>query len=339
VAVPHTPAETSDPRPGSGIAVPGCTGATDWLARLAGGRKRARASPIEKRAFFTNRSLGLLLIAPQLLLIFTFFYWPAGEALYWAFTLERPWGGGNEWVGLGNFAAMVGDPVYWNSIWRSGVFALASTGLGMAIALMLALLTDRELRGYRIYRTVLVWPYAIAAPALGMAFRFILAPEAGFMAFVNNRWPGLWNPALDGVDAMIAIVVAFAWKNVGYSFIFFLAALQAIPRALIEAAAMDGAGVLRRMRDIQLPLLAPTLFFLVVINLTDSFTDSFGIVDIMTQGGPARATELMVYKIYFDGFKGLDYSGAAAQSIVLMLIVMVLTFAQFRFVERRIHYK
>lgn len=295
--------------------------------------------PTEKRAFFTNRTLGWILIAPQLLLIFTFFYWPAGEALYWAFTLERPWGGGNEWVGFGNFAAMLGDPVYWNSIWRSLVFALSSTGLGMASALLLALLTDRELRGYRIYRTVLVWPYAIAAPALGMAFRFILAPEAGFMAFVNEIWPGLWNPALDGVDAMISIVAAFAWKNIGYSFIFFLAALQAIPRSLIEAAAMDGAGILRRMRDIQLPLLTPTLFFLVVINLTDSFTDSFGIVDIMTQGGPARTTDLMVYKIYFDGFKGLDYSGAAAQSIVLMLMVMMLTFAQFRYIERRIHYK
>ena len=158
-----------------------------------------------------------------------------------------------------------------------------------------------------------------------MAFRFILAPEAGFLAFVNQIWPGLWNPALDGIDAMICIIVAFAWKYVGYNFIFFLAALQAIPRSLIEAAAMDGAGIVRRMRDIQLPLLTPTLFFLLVINLTDSFTDSFGIVDIMTQGGPARATELMVYKIYFDGFKGLDYSGAAAQSIILMLLVIVLT--------------
>jgi sn-glycerol 3-phosphate transport system permease protein len=172
-----------------------------------------------------------------------------------------------------------------------------------------------------------------------MAFRFILAPEAGFLAFINKIWPGLWNPALHGVDAMIAIVVAFAWKYVGYNFIFFLAALQAIPRSLIEASAMDGANWFRRMRDIQLPLLAPTTFFLIVINLTDSFTDSFGIVDIMTQGGPARATDLMVYKIYFDGFKGLDYSGAAAQSIILMVLVILLTIAQFRFIERRIHYK
>ena len=336
MAVSHPTAAIDDPR-----RLPGIVGrAGRSLVRGRAARAdSAAARATEKRAFFTSRSLGWILITPQLLLIFTFFYWPAGEALYWAFTLERPWGGGNEWVGFGNFAAMVGDPVYWNSIWRSLVFALSSTGLGMAIALLLALLTDRQLRGYRIYRSVLVWPYAIAAPALGMAFRFILAPEAGFMAFVNNIWPGLWNPALDGVDAMIAIVTAFAWKNIGYNFIFFLAALQAIPRALIEAAAMDGAGVVRRMRDIQLPLLTPTLFFLLVINLTDSFTDSFGIVDIMTQGGPARATDLMVYKIYFDGFKGLDYSGAAAQSIVLMLMVMVLTFAQFRFVERRIHYK
>jgi sn-glycerol 3-phosphate transport system permease protein len=300
---------------------------------------RPRAGAHEKRAYFTERWIGIGLIVPQLLLIFTFFYWPAGEALYWAFTLERPWGGGNQWVGLANFAAMLGDPVYWNSIVRSLVFAFASTGLAMGVALILAILTDRELRGFRIYRTVLVWPYAIAAPALGLAFRFILAPEAGFLAFVNRLWPGLWNPTLHGLDAMIAIVVAFAWKSIGYNFVFFLAALQSIPRALIEAAAIDGAGILRRVRSVQLPLITPTLFFLAVINLTDSFTDSFGIVDIMTEGGPARATELMVYKIYFDGFKGLDYSGAAAQSVILMILVVVLTVAQFRFVERRIHYK
>ena len=300
------------------------------------GGERARA---EGRAFFTNRRLGWALIAPQLLLIFTFFYWPAGQALYWAFTLERPWGGGNEWVGFGNFTAMLSDPVYWNSVVSSIVFATASTTLAMAAALVLALLADRELRGARLYRSVLVWPFAIAAPALGMAFRFILAPEAGFMAYVNHLWPGLWNPALDGADAMTCIVIAFSWKYVSYDFIFFLAALQAIPKSLIEAAAMDGAGLLRRMRDIQVPLVAPTLFFLVVVNLTDSFTDSFGIVDIMTQGGPARATDLMVYKIYFDGFKGLDYSGAAAQSIILMLLVILLTITQFRFIERRIHYK
>ena len=315
------------PRPLAGDEVLQRSSPARRLAAAPATRQRERAR--EGRAYFTSRSVGWALIAPQILLIFTFFYWPAGEALYWAFTLERPWGGGNEWVGLGNFTAMLSDPVYWDSIVSSVIFAAASTGLAMSAALVLALLTDRELRGSRIYKSVLVWPFAIAAPAL----------EAGFMAYVNHLWPGLWNPALDGVDAMIGIVVAFAWKYVSYDFIFFLAALQAIPKSLIEAAAMDGAGLLRRMRDMQIPLLAPTLFFLIVINLTDSFTDSFGIVDIMTQGGPARATDLMVYKIYFDGFKGLDYSGAAAQSIILMLLVILLTIAQFRFVERRIHYK
>jgi len=294
---------------------------------------------MEKRALFTNKWLGMALVVPQVLLIFTFFYWPAGQALYWAFTLEQPWGGGNEWVGTANFAHLLGDTVYWNSILTSLIFAFSATVLAMGVALTLALLVDRELRGFRVYRTIMVWPYAIAAPALGVAFRFILAPEAGFMAYVNHIAPGLWNPALNGAQAMIAIVIAYVWKYIGYNFIFFLAALQAIPKSLIEAAAMDGSGLLRRVKDIQIPLLTPTIFFLVVINLTDSFTDSFGIVDLMTGGGPNRATELMVYKIFFDGFKGLDYSGAAAQSIILMLLVIGLTVFQFRFLERKVHYK
>jgi len=294
---------------------------------------------MEKRTLFTNKWLGMALVVPQVLLIFTFFYWPAGQALYWAFTLEQPWGGGNEWVGTANFTHLLGDKVYWNSILTSLIFAFSATALAMGVALTLALLVDRELRGFRVYRTIMVWPYAIAAPALGVAFRFILAPEAGFMAYINHIAPGLWNPALNGAQAMVAIVVAYVWKYIGYNFIFFLASLQAIPKSLIEAAAMDGSGLLRRVKDIQIPLLTPTIFFLVVINLTDSFTDSFGIVDLMTGGGPDRATELMVYKIFFDGFKGLDYSGAAAQSIILMLLVIALTVFQFRFLERRVHYK
>ena len=298
-----------------------------------------RTTLMEKRTLFTNKWLGMAFVLPQVLLIFTFFYWPAGQALYWAFTLEQPWGGGNEWVGTANFVHLLGDTVYWNSILTSLIFAFSATVLAMGVALTLALLVDRELRGFRVYRTIMVWPYAIAAPALGVAFRFILAPEAGFMAYINHIVPGLWNPALNGTQAMIAIVIAYVWKYIGYNFIFFLAALQAIPKSLIEAAAMDGSGLLRRVKDIQIPLLTPTIFFLVVINLTDSFTDSFGIVDLMTGGGPDRATELMVYKIFFDGFKGLDYSGAAAQSIILMLLVIALTVFQFRFLERRVHYK
>ena len=293
---------------------------------------------MEKRVTFSSWTIGILFAVPQLLLIFTFFYWPAGQAVYWSLTLQQPWGGGNIWVGLDNFRSILASADYWNSITASVVFAGISTGLAMFIALVLAALTDRQLTGSRLYRVVLIWPYGIAAPALALAFRFILAPEAGFLSVINRMWPGIWDPGLDGADAMASIIVAFSWKYVGYNFIFFLAAFQAIPRSLIEAAAMDGSGVLRRFRDIQFPLITPTIFFLLVINITESFQDSFGIVDIMTAGGPANATNLMVYKIYSDGFKGLDYSGAAAQSIILMLLIILLTIFQFRFIERRVHY-
>jgi sn-glycerol 3-phosphate transport system permease protein len=293
---------------------------------------------MEKRAAFSDLRLAGALIAPQLLLVFVFFYWPAAQAVYWAFTTQPPFGGSNEWVGFQNFEQIFTDRVYWNSVGVSFLFAGLSTALSVGMALLFALFVDRRLTGYRVHRFIYFWPYAVAAPAVGLAFRFIFAPEAGFVSAVNQWVPGLWNPALDGKDALALIVLANSWKMVAYNFIFFLAALQSIPRPLIEAAAMDGAGVLRRARDIQFPLLAPTFFFLLVINVTESFVDSFGIVDITTGGGPARATDLMVYKIYSDGFKGLDYSMAAAQSIVLMGVVIVLTFIQFRYVERRVHY-
>jgi sn-glycerol 3-phosphate transport system permease protein len=293
---------------------------------------------MEKRATFSNVWLAAALIAPQMLLVFVFFYWPSGEALYWAFTLEPPFGGSNEWVGVLNFSTVFSDANYWGSVRVSIVFALAATVLSLVIAVLLALFVDRRLPGHHVYKFTFFLPYALAAPAVGLAFRFIFAPDAGFVSAINRVFPDVWNPALDGADAMLLIVLAQAWKMVGYNFVFFLAALQSIPRPLTEAGAMDGAGVLRRMRDIQLPLIAPTLFFLIVINITDSFVDSFGIVDITTGGGPARATDLMVYKIYTDGFQGKDYSLAAAQSIVLMLLVIGLTFIQFRYIERRIHY-
>jgi sn-glycerol 3-phosphate transport system permease protein len=293
---------------------------------------------MEKRAAFSDLRLAGALIAPQLLLVFVFFYWPAAQAVYWAFTTQPPFGGSNEWVGFQNFEQIFTDRVYWNSVGISFLFAGLSTALSVGMALLFALFVDRRLTGYRVHRFIYFWPYAVAAPAVGLAFRFIFAPEAGFVSAVNQWVPGLWNPALDGKDALALIVLANSWKMMAYNFIFFLAALQSIPRPLIEAAAMDGAGVLRRARDIQFPLLAPTFFFLLVINVTESFVDSFGIVDITTGGGPARATDLMVYKIYSDGFKGLDYSMAAAQSIVLMGVVIVLTFIQFRYVERRVHY-
>ena len=278
------------------------------------------------------------MVAPQLLIIFIFFYWPTSQALYWAFTLEQPWGGGNTWVGFDNFKALLTDDLYWYSIRVSVIYAIGTTALAIGMALILAVFVDRQLRGFRAYKIGMIWPYAIAAPAVGLAFRFIFNPGAGVMLYVNEVFPGAWDPNSSGTDAMIMVVVAGAWKQVAYNFIFFLAGLQSIPRSLLEAGAIDGARVLRRMRDIQLPLLAPTFFFVLVINITDSFTDSFGIIDTMTGGGPARATNLMVFKIFNDGFQGLDYSGAAAQSIILMVLVIALTFVQFRYIEKKVHY-
>ena len=291
-----------------------------------------------RRAYFKNNWIAALVVAPQLLIIFVFFYWPSSQALYWAFTLEQPWGGGNEWVWFENFAYLLSDDRYWQSVRVSTVYALATTALAMGMALILALFADRQLRGYKSFRIGLIWPYAVAAPAIGLAFRFIFNPSAGVASYLNYAFPDFWDPIMNGSHAMTMVIIAGAWKQVSYSFIFFLAGLQSIPRSLTEAAAMDGARPMRRMMDIQLPLLTPTFFFLLVINITDSFTDSFGIVDTMTSGGPARATNLMVYKIYEDGFRGLDYSGAAAQSIILMILVISLTFIQFRYLERRVHY-
>ena len=291
-----------------------------------------------RRAFFKNNWVAGLAVAPQLIIIFTFFYFPTAQALYWAFTLEQPWGGGNTWVGFDNFKAILSDSLYWYSIRVSIIYAIGSTVLAVGMALVLAVFVDRQLRGYRAYKIGMIWPYAIAAPAVGLAFRFIFNPGAGVMLYVNQVFPGLWDPISNGNHAMAMVIIAGAWKQVAYNFIFFLAGLQSIPKSLIEAGAMDGARVLRRMRDIQLPLLAPTFFFVLVINITDSFTDSFGIVDTMTGGGPARATNLMVYKIFNDGFQGMDYSGAAAQSIILMLLVVSLTIVQFRYIERKVHY-
>ena len=291
-----------------------------------------------RRAHFKFSWIVPALLLPQLLVIFVFFYWPSVQALYWAFTLEQPWGGGNTWVGFENFRKILSDPYYWGSVRVSVIYALATTALAMGMALVLAVFVDRQLVGSRVWRVATIWPYAVAAPAVGLAFQFVFNPGAGIFSYINAVAPGWWDLSKYPWQAVTAIVIAGAWKQVAYSFIFFLAALQSIPRSLIEAAAMDGARPMRRMLDLQLPLLTPTFFFLLVINITDSFTDSFGIVDTLTGGGPFRATELMVYRIYADGFRGFDYSGAAAQSIILMVLVMALTFIQFRYIERRVHY-
>lgn len=293
---------------------------------------------MERRAYYKSPLLPWLLLAPQLILVLVFFYWPTAQALFWAFTLEQPWGGGNTWVGLDNFLSIFRDREYWGTVLRSAVYASVTTGLSMFVALTLAVFVDRSLKGTKLFQSIYVWPYAIAAPAAGVAFRFIFAPESGLIGSVNEIWPGIWDPATNGIHALIMVIVCHAWLGIGYNFIFFLAALQMIPRSISEAGAMDGARPFQRMLDLQLPLIAPTAFFLLIMNIISSFTDSFGLIDVMTEGGPYGSTEVMVYKIYFDGFKGLDYSGAAAQSIVLMLLVIGLTFIQFKWVERRVHY-
>ncbi|MBE9603917.1 ABC transporter permease subunit [Acetobacteraceae bacterium H6797] len=294
---------------------------------------------MERRATFRSPLLPWLLVLPQLLIIFVFFYWPTGEAFLWGFTLEQPWGGGRTWVGMQNFLELVTSPQYWNSVRVSIVYAVGTSVVAIGISLVLALFIDREIKGSKPWRIAMIWPYAVAAPAIGMIFRFVFDARAGIFSVLNQMMPGSWDPTLNPAHAMGMLILAGSWQLVSYNFVFFLAGLQSIPKSLTEAAAMDGAGPVRRMRDIQIPLLAPTFFFLLVINLTDSFTNSFGLVDIMTQGGPARGTEIMVYKIYADGFKGLDYSGAAAQSIILMILVVLLTIIQFRFVERKMHYR
>jgi sn-glycerol 3-phosphate transport system permease protein len=301
-------------------------------------RAKAAKPATQKRAIFKNNWLGFAFAVPQLLLVFTFFYWPASQAVYWAFTSQSPFGGSNDWVGFSNFESILTDSVYWDSIIRSFIFAGLSTGISMGIGLVMALLVDRELAGNKIYRSVLVWPYAIAAPALGLAFRFMLAPQAGVLAFVNHIWPGIWDPSLNGNQAMGAIIFAFSWKYVGYNFIFLLAALQAIPRSLIEAAAIDGAGPVRRFFGIALPLLSPTSFFLLTVNVVYAFFDTFPVIDAATGGGPAQSTKTLIYKIFAEGFQGLDIGSSGAQSVVLMVIVVALTIVQFRFIERRVQY-
>lgn len=293
---------------------------------------------MERRAVYRNKVLPWLLIGPQLILVLVFFYWPTSQALYWAFTLEQPWGGGNLWAGFDNFLYIFRDDRYWATVLRSAFYALAATGISMFVALTLASFVDRSLKGTKIFQSVFIWPYAIAAPAAGVAFRFIFSPEAGLVGGINEIWPGIWDPSTNGIQALAMVIICHAWLGIGYNFVFFLAALQMIPGSINEAGAMDGARPLRRMLDLQLPLIAPTAFFLLIMNIISSFTDSFGLIDTMTEGGPVGQTEVMVYKIYVDGFKGLDYSGAAAQSIVLMLLVIGLTFIQFKWVERRVHY-
>ncbi|MEZ5846815.1 MAG: sn-glycerol-3-phosphate ABC transporter permease UgpA [Geminicoccaceae bacterium] len=294
---------------------------------------------MEKRVIFRHRWLPYLLVAPQIVITLVFFIWPASQALWQSMLVQDAFGLSTEFVWFENFAILFNDPDYLHSFGVTLVFSAAVAFLGLSTALLLAVMADRVVRGATVYKTLLIWPYAVAPAVVGVLWLFMLNPTIGMVAFALKGMGIDWNHQLNGTHAMILIIVAAVWKQVSYNFLFFLAGLQAIPKSLIEAGAIDCAGPGRRFWTIQLPLLAPTTFFLLVVNIVYAFFETFAIVHATTEGGPARATDILVYKVFHDGFQALDLGGSAAQSVILMLIVTALTVVQFRFVERRVQYQ
>ncbi len=292
----------------------------------------------EKRVFFRSGWLPWALLAPQVTVIAVFFFWPAAQALLQSFQQSDAFGLTTEWVGLQNFANLLKDDTYLASFKTTAVFSVLVAGLGLSISMLLAVFADRVVKGTHIYRTLLIWPYAVAPAVAGVLWLFMFAPSIGIVSYALRSMGIDWNHLLNGTHAMTLIVMASVWKQISYNFLFFLAGLQSIPKSLIEAAAIDGARPWRRFWTIQLPLLSPTTFFLFVINVVYAFFDTFAIVDAATQGGPGKDTAILVYKVYYDGFKALDLGGSAAQSVGLMVIVIALTIVQFRFVEKKVQY-
>ena len=293
---------------------------------------------MEKRTTFSKGTIGILFAIPQLLLIFTFFYWPAGQAVYQSTLLQDPFGLNSRFVWFENFTAVFENPLYLNAVANTVVFSLAVTILSMAAALGLAVLADRPIRFALAYKTLLIWPYAVAPAVAALLWLFVFHPSVGIIGQALRHAGIAWDYKLNGGQAMGLIIFAAAWKQVSYNFIFFLAGLAGVGRAVLEAAAIDGAGPARRFVSIVFPLLSPTMFFLVVVNIVYAFFETFGIVHAVTGGGPARATEILVFKVFRDGFVGLDLGRSAAQSVILMAIVIGLTVVQFRYVERKVHY-
>jgi sn-glycerol 3-phosphate transport system permease protein len=290
------------------------------------------------RTPFRSRLLPWLLLAPQLAITLVFFFWPAFQALRQSLLLQDAFGGSVEFVGLDNFSQLFADEAYVASFRVTAVFSALVAGCGLAIALVLAAFADRVVKGSAVYRLLLIWPYAVAPAIAGVLWLFMFSPTLGVVAHALGRLGFRWNHLLDADQSLALVVMAAVWKQISYNFVFFFAGLQAIPRSLLEAAAIDGAGPLRRFATIALPLLSPTLFFLLVVNIVYAFFDTFAIIDAATQGGPGRDTAILVYKVYQDGFKALDLGSSAAQSVILMAIVMSLTVLQFRFVEKRVTY-
>jgi sn-glycerol 3-phosphate transport system permease protein len=293
---------------------------------------------LSSKVIFGGRLLPWLLMLPQLAIVLVFFFLPAGQALMQSVMLEDAFGGSRQFVGLENFRRLLADPLYLGAFSTTAVFSLWVAVGAMFCGLLLALAAESALRGRTLYRSLMIWPYAVAPAVAGVLWLFLFAPASGILPRALATLGIDWNHLLDSDDAMTLIVIASVWKQIPYNFLFFVAGIQSIPRSLFEAAAIDGASALRRTLTITLPLLSPTIFFLLVINIVYAFFDTFAIVDATTQGGPGKATDILVYKVYHDGFKALDLGGSAAQSVILMTLVIALTALQFRFLDRKVHY-
>lgn len=295
------------------------------------------------RQVFPSGWLPYALLAPQLAITAVFFLWPAGKTLWYSLQSVDPFGLSSQFVGLDNFRQLFQDPLYLASFWTTLTFSALVTGCGLLVSLVLAALVDLVVRGSRIYQTLLLLPYAVAPAIAAVLWIFLFNPGLGLLTLLLERYGYHWNHAQNAGQAMFLVVLASVWKQISYNFLFFFAALQSIPRSLLEAAAIDGAGPLRRFLQLSLqlslPLIAPVSFFLLVVNLVYAFFDTFPVIDAATGGGPVQATTTLIYKIYREGFTGLDLAASAAQSVVLMLLVIVLTVVQFRYVERRVRYQ
>ncbi|MCC6468167.1 MAG: sn-glycerol-3-phosphate ABC transporter permease UgpA [Alphaproteobacteria bacterium] len=291
-----------------------------------------------RKVVFKGTLLPLLLIAPQIVITVVFFYWPASQAVWQSFLIQDAFGTTTEFVWLENYQVLFKDPGYYNAMGVTAVFSIAVAVLSLGLALLLAVMADKQIKGAGFYKTMLMWPYAVAPAIAGVLWLFMFQPSLGVLAQVLRGWGLDWNPLLNGRHAMILVIMAAAWKQISYNFLFFLAGLQSIPKSLIEAAAIDGAGPRRRFWTVIFPLLSPTAFFLLVVNIVYVFFDTFGIIDAVTHGGPAKATETMVYKVFQDGRLGGDLGGSNAQSVILMALVIALTAIQFKYIERRVHY-
>ena len=292
-----------------------------------------------KRSIFTSRTLPYLLITPQVIVTLTFFYWPAAQGLLQSLMLSDPFGQRSRFVWFDNFIRIFSDQLYLKSIGITLGFSLATALTAITLGLFIASMANRALRAKAVIRTMLIWPYAVAPAISGILWLFLLHPSFGVVAFFLKRRLGIdWNPVLNGNDALVMVVLASAWKQISYNFVFFMAGMQAVPHSLIEAAAMDGAGPFRRFWAITFPLLSPTLFFLMVMNIIYAFFETFGVIHTVTQGGPGGATTTLVYKVYQDGFIGLNLGSSAAQSVVLMALIIAITVLQFRYVERKVQY-